>query len=89
MISLYHWTVLNVAWICFQEVAEKTTELEMELMTAKKSMQKLQGEKERLQQELLSAAENKTGLEESLNQLTEVKARSHLVIASAIALILS
>ena len=56
-----------------QEVAEKTTELEMELTTARKSLHKLQEEKDHLQEELQSAMENKTGVEESLNQLTEVK----------------
>ena len=59
--------------IILQDVAEKTTELEMELTTARKSLHKLQEEKDHLQEELQSAIENKTGVEESLNQLTEVK----------------
>ena len=45
----------------------------MELTTARKSLHKLQEEKDHLQEELQSATENKTGVEESLNQLTEVK----------------
>ena len=53
-------------------MAEKTTELEMELTTAKKSLHKLQEEKDLLQKELQSTKENKEEIEESLNQLTEV-----------------
>ncbi len=66
----------DVEWFeTFQEVAEKTTEAEMELKSTRNSLRSLQEEHTQMKQELQTTQQEKTAAEESLKQLSEVNNR--------------